>query len=46
MSTLRETPGNKTIRLGLESKINDFYVADDMAHVNKYRCIPSQQSKG
>ncbi len=34
MNNIGETPGNKTIRLGIEAKIKDFYANDDIKQVN------------
>lgn len=35
MSELRESPGNRTVRLGKESKIKDYFNAHDMNKVNE-----------
>lgn len=34
MSELGETPGNKTVRLGIERRIIDYHKAGDMTHVD------------
>lgn len=35
MGNIGETPGGKTVRLGIEATIKDYYLAGDMTKVNE-----------